>query len=51
MNTEELLGQFTKVGLNVAGTYVEYHFKQYHASKDQSQKLPQNDGRYAARYQ
>lgn len=25
MNTEELLGQFTKVGLNVAGTYVEYH--------------------------
>ncbi|EBL5697478.1 hypothetical protein YR31_25940, partial [Salmonella enterica subsp. enterica serovar Typhimurium] len=39
MNTEELLGQFTKVGLNVAGTYVEYHFKQYHASKDQSQKV------------
>ncbi|EDY9875829.1 hypothetical protein GPN83_003644 [Salmonella enterica] len=39
MNTEEFLGQFTKAGLNVAGTYVEYHFKQYHASKDQSQKV------------
>lgn len=39
MNTEELLGQCAKVGLNVAGPYVEYHFKQYHASRDQSQKV------------